>query len=172
VLEPLEFRLIKPQQINKSVRYEQENMQPSKYVYPSSSFNPTTTTATSTTTTTTTTPNYYSNYENNQNIFATNLRDRNRPMINLTSLFDKKPINNEYGKNLQGPFVRNNIRQGIYDEPAPPQPSHLNKTNDKSQLLDTIKQWKYSILILLAFIFILFILTSISPDVKNPIEKF
>lgn len=139
-------------------------MQPNKYVYPSSSFNPTTTT------TSTATPNNYLNYENNQDIFATNLRDRNRPMINLTSLFDKKPIINKYGKNLQGPFLRNNIRQGIYDEPAPPQPSHLNKTDgNKSQLLEGIKQWKYSILILLAFIFIL---TSISPDVKNPIEKF
>jgi len=92
LLEPLEFKLLKPQpQINKSVRYEQENMQPSQYVYPSSS-------------------SLRSNYDN-QSIFATNLRDRNRPMLNLTNLFDKPPIHNEYNvSKLQGPYERNNIR--------------------------------------------------------------
>jgi hypothetical protein len=72
---------------------------------------------------------------------------------------------------LQGPYERNNIRQGIYDEPAPPQPIHLNRLarNSKSyKLFD----WKYYILILfITFISIIMFITSISPDVKNPIEK-
>lgn len=116
-------------------------------------------------------------YENDSNInymAAANLRDTNRPLINLTSLFDKKPPNyqnmDNFDQNIPAPFGQNAIRSNIYHEPAPPQPAHLASLKPKNSIFQYINSVTVLTFILILLIFV-FLFLMFAPENNNPIEN-